>query len=144
MYKAHIYISLSTMMLGNTRRRYMYTLAAENSRKTVYGIGIADGSRHRAELTALVEALGRFTDNAQITIHAEDAWILNMINNSLPDWEQRDFKKKSGEPIADADLWRELARLTKYQKILTEQGEHAYSGIHAAEMERMEREGGRL
>lgn len=142
MYKAHIYISLSTMLLGNARRRYMYTLAAEHSRKTVYGTGVVEGSRHRAELTALVAALSRFTDHAQITIHAEDAWILNMINNSFRDWEQRDFKKKSGEPIADADLWRELARLTKYQKILTEQGEHAYSGSHAAEMKK--REGGRL
>lgn len=127
MYKTHIYIAQSTTSPRKCVRGWAYVITAEGRKGTRKGLGKIEGTRHRATLDAAIDALARFTDNTECHLHTEDVWTLNMIDNYLQNWQTRDFKNPKGEPITDADLWREYWRRAKWQKIVTEPGPHMYS-----------------
>ena len=135
MYKTHIYLTLDRNGSAPAKRKYRYTITADHSVKTVSGGGEAEGTMHHVTLMALVEALGRFRENAQITIHAEDNYVLTRITGSLPEWMENGFRKKDGSPLTDADLWQRLSELVRCQKVLMESGRSAFTEVHLMEMQ---------
>ena len=62
---------------------------------------------HGATLQTLIKALGRYHKPSQITIHAADEWVLNMLENQLPAWEQNGFRNARGEPIKYQQEWEQ-------------------------------------
>lgn len=127
MYKTHIYIELSSMALKPMPRRYIYLIELDGAKTGRIGKGTDTGTAHHATMKAAAEALGRFRQNCQITVHAEDIYFLNALEHRLPEWESREFKTADGQDIKDADLWRDIRKKTKYQVIRTESGTSKYT-----------------
>ena len=75
----------------------------------------------------------------EITIHAADEWVLQMLLRQLSAWEQNGFTNAKGESIKYRSGWEQLANLIKIHTITIAPGRHAYSAWLQSEMEKMER-----
>lgn len=134
MYKTHIYITLSTMTPQKHERMFGYVLEMDGCTATKTGFGKINGTLHHATMAAALEALSRFNQNCQITIHSEDIWFLNMLKE-LPEWETRGYKTKSGSDMKNRDLWQRIRNKTKHQVIKTSPGKSSYTNWLKEQME---------
>lgn len=133
-----IYIELSENDPREKNRRWGYVLEAPGG-WTKHETGECTGTMHGVTLQILIKALSRYHKPSQITIHAADEWILNMLQNQLPAWEQNGFSNAKGEPIKYREDWEQLANLIKIHTITIAPGRHTYSAWLQSEMEKMER-----
>lgn len=133
-----IYIELSENDPREKKRSWGYVLEAPGG-WTKHETGECTGTMHGVTLQILIKALGRYHKPSQITIHAADEWILNMLQNQLPAWEQNGFSNAKGEPIKYREDWEQLANLIKIHIITIAPGRHTYSAWLQSEMEKMER-----
>lgn len=133
-----IYIELSENDPREKKRSWGYVLEAPGG-WTKHETGECTGTMHGVTLQILIKALGRYHKPSQITIHAADEWILNMLQNQLPAWEQNGFSNAKGEPIKYREDWEQLANLIKIHTITIAPGRHTYSAWLQSEMEKMER-----
>lgn len=90
-----IYIELSANDPRERSRSWGYVLEAPGG-KTKHETGECTSTMHGATLQTLIKALSRYHKPSQITIHAADEWILNMLENQLPAWEQNGFRNARG------------------------------------------------
>lgn len=98
--QAHIYIEVDNANSKETDKRYAYVLAVEDRIETAAGTGALTGTYNRAVLTAVARALGRLTHPYEVYIHTNNTIAISMLRN-LEKWAQDDFKRKTGEPIAN-------------------------------------------
>lgn len=127
MYRTHIYITLSTDTPAVTDRKWAYLMTIEGHEKTASCSGNIRGSRHAATLTALASALDRYRQPAQITVHAEDAWVLHTMLDALEKWASGGWKTAKGEEIKDRALWEHVWNKTRYKKMLIKTECHAHT-----------------
>lgn len=80
--------------------------------------GGAVGTWNRVVLLAIAEALERFRANAEVTIHSENRWVMNMLAHHLKAWEAADFKKRNKEAVANEEEWRRIAKCAHSMKLL--------------------------
>lgn len=132
-----IYIEVASGMRESVRR-WGYALKAPGV-DPKYKTGESNGTLHEVTLRVLIGALSRYQRPSRITIHAADAWVLNMMMHQLPAWEQNGFTNAKGEPIKYREDWEQLAKLVKIHTITIAPGRHAYSAWLQSEMEKMER-----
>lgn len=136
MFKTHIYLAVDSVTPRETVKKYAYILAMDGKRKTIGHHGSSKGTYHNVVLIAVLDALGRFTQNCEITIHSEDCYVLGMLQNNLDHWEENGYMTARGKPVRDADLWKQIQKYRKFQKILVEPGTHKYCEDLQKEMER--------
>jgi ribonuclease HI len=74
--------------------------------------GARETTNNRMELTAVIEALKSLKRRVPVIIHTDSQYVQLGITEWLPQWIRRDWKTSSRQPVKNADLWRELARLT--------------------------------
>lgn len=134
-----IYIELSENDPREKNRSWGYVLEAPGG-WTKHETGECIGTMHGVTLQILIKALSRYHKPSQITIHAADEWILNMLQNQLPAWEQNGFRNAHGEAIKYQQEWEELAEKVKNHKITIEPGRHGYSVWLQDEMKRGRRD----
>ena len=130
--KTHIYTAVDSARLGKEERNYGYLIMADGHERKRQGYNLIYGSRQRAELTAITQALERFdtTTPCEIEIHCEDRSIVHHATNDLKDkWQFKGWKNYRGKEIADRDRWERLYRRmeNKFQKITFTKGKHKYS-----------------
>lgn len=82
---------------------------------------------HGAVIAAVVKALQRFKKTCTITIYAQDAWVLNMIDSQLEKWADNNFLNGHGKPIEHQKQWIHVWLKTREYEICTKRGKHAYS-----------------
>ncbi|GEN94162.1 ribonuclease H family protein [Pediococcus ethanolidurans] len=73
-------------------------------------------TNNRMEIMALIEALKWLETNldskAKIAIVADSQYVLNAIQKHwLAGWKRRGWKRGSGQPLANSELWRQLDQL---------------------------------
>lgn len=134
MFRTHIYITLSNRSLAKAKRKFIYTITAEGRQGTVSGKGTVTGTANHVTLVALDEALSRYNANTEITIHAENTFVLSRIGK-VSEMEASGFLKKDGTPIEDDELWARVAIALKCQKATPKTGAHEYTERHLKEME---------
>lgn len=75
-------------------------------------------TNNRAELTSVIRLLELWLGNQlpvghrdKLTAVMDSTYVVTMINEWLPGWRRRGYKKANGEPVLNADLVRALDRL---------------------------------
>jgi ribonuclease HI len=58
---------------------------------------------------AALNALRTLEQPSQVTFYTEFEYVLNGATVRLPEWKQRNWKRKKGK-LANIDLWQELDR----------------------------------
>ena len=121
MYSCDVWIWVDDKSRKETAKTYAYSL------ETVLQHGACIrkrdckqivGTWNRATLLAIAEALERFKTNAEVTIHSENQWILNMMERYLLVWEGSDFWKSKNEKVANEEEWRRIAKMNHSLKLL--------------------------
>lgn len=141
MKRADIFLKVSSNNPKAMERKYGYVLEykADGEERTREGFGEEVGTCHQVTLKALIEAMGRFHEPCEICIHSEDTFVLNMMEYNLESWANHEFQTAKGKPVANQEEWMQIWELSKEHLILTEPGEHEYSGWLLSEMKGKEK-----
>ena len=89
--------------------------------------GEAAGTYHSIVLRALIEAMKRLTKPSEVHIHTEDVYILSMLENNVDNWAENGYLTSKGEPVSNADQWREIHDIAQNHLLLSEPGKHTYT-----------------
>jgi len=75
-------------------------------------------TNNRMELTAAVEALKRLTRPCRVVIYTDSKYLADAFRRGwLEEWTRRGWKTAAKKPVKNADLWRELLRLTRIHDV---------------------------
>ena len=97
-----------------------------------------DTSRQRLELVALLAAVRRMTKPSKIRVFTQYSGLLAPVKNGwLKQWQENGFQTVKGEPVKNADLWKELSELLEKHMIHEEHQEHEYRQWMLSELAKM-------
>ena len=63
------------------------------------------------EITAVIEGLLLFPVSSTIQVFTTSDYVYQGITQWIHGWRKRDWQKKDGQTVANADLWQALDRL---------------------------------
>ena len=127
--QANIYIEADSKAPRRKKRKYGYVLECicRGQTRTVEQFDSIEETFHGTMVTALEKALIRFHKPCEITVHAPDAWLLDMLENQLQKWADGNFLNSQGRPISYQKQWMHIWLLVKPHEIYGQRGVHAYS-----------------
>jgi ribonuclease HI len=85
-------------------------------RKTLHG-GEADTTNNRMELKAAIEALNALKGPSDVRLYTDSKYVLEGINQWMPNWKKRGWKTANRKPVKNKDLWCELDEAIARHKI---------------------------
>ena len=91
-------------------------MIAGRHRKTMHG-GEAETTNNRMELTAAIEALNVLKGPSTVTLHTDSKYVMDGINEWLPNWKKRGWKTSAKKPVKNQDLWMALDAATQRHEI---------------------------
>lgn len=91
-------------------------LVAGEQRKTLHG-GEPETTNNRMELTAAIKALDALKNPAAVVLHTDSKYVMDGINNWLPNWKRRGWKTAARKPVKNQDLWQALDAATRRHDI---------------------------
>ena len=74
--------------------------------------GEAETTNNRMELTAAIEALNVLKGPSTVTLHTDSKYVMDGINEWLPNWKKRGWKTAAKKPVKNVDLWQRLDKAT--------------------------------
>lgn len=84
--------------------------------KTFSGF-VPQTTNNRLELVAAIEALKTVGSGRKAQLFTTSDYLFQGATQWLPGWRARQWHKKEGQPLANADLWQTLDRLLQESKI---------------------------
>ncbi len=122
MYKVDVWVWTDSRSTASDLKDYAYSIEMLRAGRVEKRRGQNQivGSWNKASLSALAEALERFTANAEVIIHSENRWMLTMIDRYLEIWEGADFWKSKNEKVANEPEWRRIAKAKHSLRLVTD------------------------
>lgn len=121
MAKVNIYIETDN---GSRKKMYRgYGAVVEFIKKngepeTREAYGICYGTWNLAYISALTDALAILTKPCEVTVYAANKYVCeNLCSGRTAEWQASGWHTKKGEPIANAEEWKELLRAAKCHKL---------------------------
>ncbi len=69
-------------------------------------------TNNRMELTAVISGLTSLKKPCRVTVHTDSQYVQKGMTEWIFGWKKNGFRTSSGGPVKNADLWRELDRLS--------------------------------
>ncbi|MDH5621389.1 MAG: ribonuclease HI [Gammaproteobacteria bacterium] len=82
-------------------------LIAGKHQKTMHG-GDPETTNNRMELTAAIEALNALKGHSRVVLHTDSKYVMDGINDWMPNWKNRGWKTAAKKPVKNQDLWQAL------------------------------------
>ena len=82
-------------------------LIVGNREKTMHG-GEPETTNNRMELTAAIEALNALSKPRNVILYTDSKYVMDGINDWMPNWKQRGWKTAAKKPVKNKDLWQAL------------------------------------
>lgn len=82
-------------------------LIAGTRTKTMHG-GDPETTNNRMELTAAIEALNALKGRRKVVLHTDSKYVMDGINEWMPNWKKRGWKTAAKKPVKNQDLWQAL------------------------------------
>ena len=82
-------------------------LISGKQQKTLHG-GETETTNNRMELTAAIEALNALHGPSRIILHTDSKYVMDGINDWMPNWKKRGWKTAAKKPVKNKDLWQAL------------------------------------
>jgi len=76
-------------------------------REKVIFDGEAETTNNRMEIKAALMALRALNKPSKVLFHTDSSYLLNGATSWLPDWKNRNWKRKHGQ-LQNIDLWKEM------------------------------------
>lgn len=77
----------------------------------------AETTNNRMELQAAVSALQKLTRPCAVHITTDSRYLMDGIQEWLPNWKQNGWKTSSKKPVKNMDLWSKLDKLAEDYRI---------------------------
>lgn len=75
-------------------------------------------TNNRMELSAAINALQRLKEPCNVELYSDSAYLVNGFRQGwLENWKRNGWKNSGKEDVKNADLWRELDRLSNFHCI---------------------------
>ena len=84
--------------------------------KVLYGGEIAT-TNNRMELMAVIRGLEALTRPCTVVVTSDSKYLLQGIQEWLPNWKKRQWLTADRKPVKNSDLWRRLDELTQPHQI---------------------------
>lgn len=142
MYEVNIYISV----MGSIRPSIGYwshVLEKKGNPNPKDGFGEETmATLNILNLMALFRALERMTKPSRITVYTDSAYLAGTINsNRLDLWAHNNWKNARGQPVKNAEIWKEIWQQSMEHELTVELVEnHPYKSWQQTEMKRMAKE----
>ncbi len=82
---------------------------------TELGAGESRTTNNRMELTAVLEGLRFVIDHSlssqPVTVYTDSSYVANGVTTWIKGWQARGWTNKTGDSIANVDLWQDMARV---------------------------------
>ena len=85
-------------------------LRFKDSEKKIKG-GTQNTTNNRMELQAAISALESLSRPCKIQLTTDSKYVMDGIQQWLPNWKKRGWKTASKKPVKNEDLWRRLDEL---------------------------------
>lgn len=82
-------------------------LACRGQERELWG-GEAQTTNNRMELTAAIKALAELKRACQVVLVTDSQYVMQGIQDWLPNWKKRGWKTAAKQPVKNADLWQQL------------------------------------
>lgn len=83
-------------------------IRSDYDERSLYG-GETHSTNNRMELTAAVRALHEVPNGSRVILYTDSQYVRNGIMRWMVQWERRNWKTSDGKPVANVDLWKDLA-----------------------------------
>ena len=70
--------------------------------------GVSSTTNNRMELMAAIEALQYLRHPCSLVLVTDSQYLQKGINEWLPLWKQRNWRRADGKPVKNVDLWQRL------------------------------------
>lgn len=70
--------------------------------------GDPETTNNRMELKAAIEALNALKGPRRVRLHIDSKYVMDGINDWMPNWKKRGWKTAARKPVKNKDLWCEL------------------------------------
>lgn len=91
-------------------------LRFKETEKTLKG-AVSDTTNNRMELQAAISALESLSKPCKIQLTTDSRYVMDGIQQWLPNWKKRGWKTASKKPVKNEDLWRRLDELASAHEI---------------------------
>ena len=79
--------------------------------------GQNDTTNNQMELTAVIKALGFFSESTEIEIFTDSKYVMDGITDYIKKWKVNGWKTASKKPVKNTDLWKQLDDLSAQHSI---------------------------
>lgn len=112
---------------------YGYVLSYQGRElHTKPGFGSCMANRHRRDLICFLEALKR-CKMCRLVVHTDSAYLIGGYNR-ISRYIDQNWTKANGDPVKNADLWREIYESAKGKDVSFIAGPHEYTSWLITEM----------
>ena len=84
--------------------------------KEIYG-GEQETTNNRMEMMAVIQALATLTKASDVTLHSDSKYVLQGINDWMPNWKKKNWKTAAKKPVKNVDLWKQIDQLAQQHTI---------------------------
>lgn len=92
-------------------------LICEGREKEIVG-GEKETTNNRMELMAVISALAAVKEPCEITLTTDSSYVVNAVEKGwLKNWASNGWRKSSGAPVLNPDLWKSLCELLEKHKV---------------------------
>ena len=92
------------------------TLSYNGKLKEIYG-GEQATTNNRMEMMAVIKALGALTKASEVTLHSDSKYVLQGINDWMPNWKKKNWQTAAKKPVKNVDLWKQIDQLMQGHNI---------------------------
>jgi|TARA_R110002074_G_scaffold4426_1_gene21934 ribonuclease HI len=92
------------------------TLSYNGTLKEIYG-GEQDTTNNRMEMMAVIQALSLLKKPCVVTLNSDSKYVLQGINDWMPNWKKRNWKTAAKQPVKNVDLWKQIDQLAQPHEI---------------------------
>ena len=107
-----IYLFSDGSALGNPGPGGFGTILRYKDTERVVSGGEPHTTNNRMELRGVIEGLKALTESCEVEITSDSSYVVKGINEWLPSWVARNFKK-----VKNPDLWQEYLEVSAGHKI---------------------------
>lgn len=68
-------------------------------------------TNNQMEMTAVLELLKATPEGCRVIIYADSQYVINGLTEWRHTWEARGWRTSTGDPVKNADLWKQLGAL---------------------------------
>ena len=114
-------VSLTTYIKNEIRVVLFAELKSGREHTAVHTLPVDKGdSVIVRELKAILLGLEHMNFSTEIEIYTGNKWIMTALNEWAPKWQQDDWIKTNGKPVANKELW---------QQVMKELEKHTYKAM---------------